>query len=710
MAGRKMNHADSPSFLAGVTILEVGGGITGSTAAALLASLGADVIKVPRGDGKLRRAGPTIATPAGPIPAIDLTLDRQKTVLDSASATAALIANADIVLVDGAEVPDHSSATVVVAISPFGLDGPRSSDPGGELVAQASGGLLATIEGADGTPVPAPGYVALKAAGAVAALAALHGLDRRNALGEAVLIDFSVQEAVVLTAALPECAHVLYECPGRAGSGRYLAPSGLFPCRDGLVRITAVENHQWQGLLVALGDPPWAVGLEERSARIEHADLINEHVTAWAATQDKASCAALLQANGVPSTPVNSPGELLTVPQFVYRGAVVNTSSGGDAVSVLGSPWVVQAGRPTDQARSGHLADLRITELTHVLAGPIVGALLGAMGASVVRLEFPDRLDIYRRTGPFAGGKAGVERGAYFAVANHSKESVLIDPTRAVQDVAGMIADADVLIENVGSSRLTRLGVNPTSIADSGKLAVRVSGFGSDGPLAGYRVYANNVQSYGGLAGLTKDTDGSPARLGTVIADPLSSVVAAVTVAAWAVGPARHTGAVIDLSMAEVVASTVAEFVAAASVDAPIAESETHRGVYRASDDRWVTVELSGLADWERLAQALGSQPLSTSDDIASAIAHTTSEEAVSRLTARGVPSALVQRADELVVDPHLIARGFFPEIVHPDPDIGVARLVGLPWRFYGHGAVPLRPPPALGAANARYERITNAH
>lgn len=705
-----MNDADRSSFLAGVTILELGDGIAGSAAAALLASLGADVIKVPHEDSKLHRAGPTIYAVAGPMPAVDLTLDRHKRILDSPSEAAALITNADIVIVDGTDPPDHSGDAVVVAISPFGRDGPRSGEPGGELVAQASGGLLATIEGADGTPVPAPGYVSLKAAGAAAALAALHGLDRRNALGEAVHIDFSVQEAVVFTAALPECAHVLYECPGRAGSGRYLAPSGLFPCRDGLVRITAVENHQWKGLLAALGNPHWAVGLDERPARIAHADLINEHVTAWAGTQDKAACASLLQANGVPSTPVNSPAELLTAPQFVYRGAVVDTSLGGRAATVLGNPWAIQAGRLTSQARSGRLADLRITELTHVLAGPIVGALLGAMGARVTRLEFPDRLDIYRRTGPFAGGKAGVERGAYFAVANHSKESVLVDPARAVQDVGGLLEDSDVLIENVGSARLARLGVDPTFVANSGRLAVRVSGFGSAGPLAGYRVYASNVQSYGGLAELTRDADGSPARLGTVIADPLSSVVAAVTVAAWAVGPARHTGAVIDLSMAEVIASTVAEFVAAAAIDAPAGESDVHRGVYRSFDDRWVAVELLGVADWALLARALGSQPLSTSDEIASAIARTESKEVTSRLTARGLRSALVQRADELVVDHHLAARGFFPEIVHPDPDIGIARLVGLPWRFHGHGAVRLRPPPALGNANARYERITNAH
>ena len=42
----------------------------------------------------------------------------------------------------------------------------------------------------------------------------------------------------------------------------------------------------------------------------------------------------------------------------------------------------------------------------------------------------------------------------------------------------------------------------------------------------------------------------------------------------------------------------------------------------------------------------------------------------------------------------------FFPEIDHPDPDLGRARLVGLPWRFADQGPLPLAPPPALGDAN----------
>ncbi|OBH62503.1 carnitine dehydratase [Mycobacterium sp. E2479] len=700
-----------------MNILEIGDGIAGSAATALLASLGAAVTKV-SGAKTTGRVGPVFSTPAGPVAAVDLTLDRGKRIVGSPPDLSALINEHDIVIVDhnAAVDPPMADNAVVVTVSPFGLDGPRSSQLGGELVAQAAGGLLATIEGADGAPVPAPGYVALKAAGAAVALAALHGLDQSNSTHTSVFVDVSVQEAVAFTAALPECAHVLYACPGKAGSGRYVAPSGLFGCRDGMVRITAVENHQWQGLLAALGHPAWAEGLDERDARIDHADLINEHVSAWAATHDKEACAALLQANGVPSTPVNTPAEILTSPQFASRRAISTMELCGVAVSVLDPPWLVHTGGQSDHRRTGRLTDLKIVELTHVLAGPIIGALLGAMGARVVRLEDPERLDIYRRIGPFAGGQPGVERGAYFAVANHSKRSVLIEPGRAVQDVAAAVADSDVLIENVGASRLTRLDVDPSAVTGSGRLAVRVSGFGSTGPMAGYRVYANNVQSYGGLAGLTIGSDGSPARLGTVLADPLSSVVAATVIAAWAIGPARDIGAVIDLSMAEVVASTVAEFVAAASVaEGPVNANAaaSHRGVYRSRDGRWVAVELVEPSDWACLAGLLKAQEDSphgvVTEQLAALIAAASAEDVAARLSAAGVRAQPVRRAEELVTDEHLRARGFFPEITHPDPEIGTARLVGLPWRFAGLGAIPLAPPPALGNANARHERMTNA-
>lgn len=684
-------HPTTPDFLAGLVVLQLGDGVAGSAAAALLAGLGADVSRIPT--AQAHRSGPRLAGPDGPVAAVDFVLDHRKRVLDATADPARHAGRADIVIVDGAAVPPVTGRRVVVTVTPFGTDGP--AHPRGEMIAQATGGLLATIEDSDGRPIPAPGYVASKAAGAVTALAALHGLDRRTDSSAPVHVDVSVQEAVIYTSVLPECAHVMYRCPGRAGSGRYLAPSGVFPCRDGLVRITAVENHQWKGLLTALDQPEWALGLDDRPARIEHAALINDRVTEWTSTRHKADCAAVLQAHGVPSTPVNLPGELLTSPQLAHRDALTTEPFGERSVTVLGPPWRIDHATRGAHRPAG-LRGLRVAELTHVLAGPIIGSLLGAMGATVIRLEDPERLDIYRRSGPFADGIAGVERGAYYATANHSKQSVLIDPEHTA--VSAALSQADVVIENVGSSRLDRLDVVPQQLAAAGQLMVRVSGFGSDGPLAGYRVYANNVQSYGGLAGLTTGADGEPARLGTVLADPLSSVVAAVVIASWALGSRADTGAVVDLSMSEVVAYTVSEYLTAASTAQPVADSPTHRAVYRSADARWVAVEVRG-----------DDSPALDQGHIAAQVAAASAEDAAAELVAAGIEAAVVRSAAELIDDAHLHIRGFFPEITHPDPDMRGAKLVGLPWRFTGEGPLPLKPPPALGStpASALFERTT---
>ncbi len=71
----------SSGFLSDVRVLQLGDGIAGSSAAALLASLGADVARLPQ--SAAHRAGPAINTAGGLEPAVDLVLDRQKRTLSS---------------------------------------------------------------------------------------------------------------------------------------------------------------------------------------------------------------------------------------------------------------------------------------------------------------------------------------------------------------------------------------------------------------------------------------------------------------------------------------------------------------------------------------------------------------------------------------------------------------------------------------------------
>ena len=450
-----------------------------------------------------------------------------------------------------------------------------------------------------------------------------------------------------------------------------------------MVRIAAIEDHQWKGMVACLGEPAWTVGLETRPARAEHAPMITERVREWSAQQYKAECADLLQRNGVPSTPVNGPVEVLESPQFAGRGFLTLDDADGVATTAPGTPWVAsfaerrRAARPAVSG-SERLAGVRILELTHVLAGPIVGSLLGAMGADVVRLEDERRLDIYRRTGPFADGVAGLERGAYFAVANFSKRSVVADADDIDDTVARLLGRSDVVIENVGRSRLERLGVDARAVRDAGTVVMHVSGFGSDGPLADYKVYANNVQAYGGLAHLTRTVDGELAHLGTVLADPLSSVVGATVIAAWALGPARGAGVDVDLSMAEVVATLVGEYVAEASISSDLtlpfgstlAPFAPH-AVFECRDGRWLALAVQSDREWQQLLDALERPPVLARSEwdaeaarwrdrseletlLAEQFAAADVEELDRVLAASDVPAAAVHRAVDLLDDAHL--------------------------------------------------------
>ena len=165
---------------------------------------------------------------------------------------------ADIVIVDGAP-PHRSRAAVLVTLSPLRPDGPNSNRPGGEIVAQASGGLLATIEDGDGKPVPAPGYVALKAAGAVAALAALHGLDRRKTTGRRAVRRRRVRPGgrdIHRRVAGVRPRHLPLSRPRRQRPLPRAVRRVHLPGRPG-------PHHRGgkppvEGVAVALGDPDWA--------------------------------------------------------------------------------------------------------------------------------------------------------------------------------------------------------------------------------------------------------------------------------------------------------------------------------------------------------------------------------------------------------------------------------------------------------------------
>jgi crotonobetainyl-CoA:carnitine CoA-transferase CaiB-like acyl-CoA transferase len=555
--------------------------------------------------------------------------------------------------------------------------------------------MLATVrDERSGQPLKLAGQQSLLNTGQAAALAACHALDL--ATDQPTHLDLAAVEATLAMGPVLEVGGVLLATGSDGGAKRYGAPASFYECTDGLVRISAMEDHQWRGVVTAMGSPAWAERFATVEARIDAADEVDEQVAIWARTRTKQEAETVLQAHGVPATAVYSPAEILDSPQLHHRDAFepLPVGDGRDAV-VVGTPFrVVASGGGKRRRRS--LRGLRMLEASRVLAVPLAGAMLGALGVEVTKLEDLPRLDMYRRRGPYIDGEQGMDRGAYFALMNHSKTSAAFDVDAARERLDDLLDASDVVIENVGPKRAAALGLaaSVAPLEHPDLLAVTSSGFGQDGPHAGYRAYAYNLQASCALGYLTRTLDGESAEIDIAWADLISAYALATIIAAWAVGPSGNTGVGIDFAMADLVVAHFNDHLAAASLD-PDADAGFERandlapyapcGVYAAADG-WIALAVESDDQLGRLADVAGDASL------ADAIRDHSAEELALALRRAGISAERVLGAEDLVADAQLTARGFFGAVEHEE--WGRRELVGLPWRVDGGPPVALDPPP----------------
>jgi crotonobetainyl-CoA:carnitine CoA-transferase CaiB-like acyl-CoA transferase len=504
-------------------------------------------------------------------------------------------------------------------------------------------------------------------------------------------------------------------CAGGYGSQRYGAPSRTYPCLDGHIEINVLENHQWLGVAQALGRPELGLQYGTIDLRLDHASEIDSIVSDWTSDRSKKDCEELLQAEGVPATATSEIGDLINSTELSSRGTLVGLSAGSSTLLI--DPLKPHQGPGVSKTRDRpRLGNLRIVEFTQVLAGPLAGALLGAMGAVITKVESSSRPEMYRRLPPYIDGHQDLEWSAYFAMANHSKIGHLVDYDDD-SSIQSLIAGHDVVLENLGKARSERLQVDSVSVGLSypEQLAVSISGFGHSGSSAGFRAYAPNIHAACGLTYLTTELAQSDVSIGFPFADVISSYTVATFIAAWAIGDGMGAGrgATIDLSMAEVAASRLNEFLLDLQQHHASVEIESESsidGIYMCNDATWVAVSVKSTSEWARLRSAwnIPGQATPRLDDLA-----TRQDDPVSLdLALREVFGTV----DATSITSLLRSLGIFarPVLSHvdviSDPDFrhplwGRRRLLGLPWQFVGEERSELGPPPVITDAAGEEER-----
>ena len=208
-------------------------------------------------------------------------------------------------------------------------------------------------------------------------------------------------------------------------------------------------------------------------------------------------------------------------------------------------------------SNGGALSDLRVLDLTRILAGPSSTQLLGDLGADIIKIEHPVAGDDTRKWGPpYIKDKDGADtrESAYYLSANRNKRSVGIDlGTREGQQlVRRLIGKCDILVENFKVGGLAKFGLSYDHLKAEfpGLIFCSITGFGQTGPYAPRAGYDYLAQGLGGVMSITGEPDGPPTKVGVGISDIMCGMYAAVSILA----AVRHRdltgqGQYIDLAL-----------------------------------------------------------------------------------------------------------------------------------------------------------------
>lgn len=181
------------------------------------------------------------------------------------------------------------------------------------------------------------------------------------------------------------------------------------------------------------------------------------------------------------------------------------------------------------------LENIRVLDMSRILAGPWASQLLGDYGADVVKIERPGEGDDTRKWGPPWLG----EQSAYFLSTNRNKRSVTVDigTVQGQAVIRDLATKADVLLENYKVGTLARYNLDPTELMalNDGLIVCSITAFGQTSSRASEPGYDAMIQASGGLMSITgapDDQGGGPQKVGVAIADIMAGMYATTAVLA----------------------------------------------------------------------------------------------------------------------------------------------------------------------------------
>ena len=354
---------------------------------------------------------------------------------------------------------------------------------------------------------------------------------------------------------------------------------------------------------------------------------------------------------------------------------------------------------------TGPLEGLKVLDIATVFAGPFAAALLGDMGADVLKVEMPGVGDPLRALGPFKG-----ETSLTWAASARNKRSMTLDlkSAQGQEVLLRLLANQDILIENFRPGTLDSWGLSLERLrsANPDLVVVRVSGYGQTGPHAGKAGFGTPATAYSGYAHINGYPDRPPVLPSVSLVDYLTGMYAAMGALA-AIYQLRVSGGAaeeVDVALYESIFRMLEVVVAEYDVLGTVRErsgnelaASSPAGIYQSSDGHWIVIVTSTERTFARLAQAMDRDDMLTDPRYATNrerlvrrtemnqllsewVGARTREDVEARLDEFSVPQSPVYSAADIFADEHYAAREMLVEVAHPT--LGTVTLPGVVPKF----------------------------
>jgi alpha-methylacyl-CoA racemase len=361
----------------------------------------------------------------------------------------------------------------------------------------------------------------------------------------------------------------------------------------------------------------------------------------------------------------------------------------------------------------GPLDGVRVLDLTRLLPGGVLGALLADLGADVVKVEEPALGDYLRSAEP----RIGAESAASWIV-GRNKRSLAVDLKRpeGVDLFLRLAEQAHVVVEGFRPGVVERLGVDYASVSARNPRVVYASltGYGSDGPMRDVAGHDISYISYAGVLGMTGPPGGPPCPPGVQVGDLGGAALLGIGLLAALYAVERTgRGCRIEVAMYDAALAWTSIHAGEYWAGGPVPDPGRNLlnglvpcyGVYACADGRYVSVGALEPKFWAGFCTAVDRPDLQTRQfdpearaDVAAVLVTRTRAEWLERLEDVDACVAPVLDLAEALAHPLAVARGMVLQAPLDASGSRTAPTLGTPIRFDGRVRPPGTPPPALGA------------